>query len=107
LSDSTRLTGDDPDARFLTEMGLSTLEIARVAAIKARPDRKPRTGFDEVPRRFSEYKAYHKRMYAEVFGDAAAEAVFGYGPWLKSEQSRMVMEREQKRRLEKDGICKT
>jgi hypothetical protein len=115
MSSSTRLTGDDPDERFLTEMGLSTLEIARVAEIKARKNRKPRTGFDVVPRRFSEYKSYHKRMYAEVFGDAAAEAVFGRGPWLKAEQSRMSFERQIERGLRKrpsgetarDGICKT
>jgi len=79
-----RLTGQEPDERFLIEMGFSSVEISRVAAIKGRPRNHQglRSDIMPLPRLFSEYSGLHKRCYAEVFGDAAAEVIFGYGPWL-------------------------
>jgi hypothetical protein len=69
---------------FLIEMGFTSLEIARVQAIKNRKRNKQGTRNDicVVPKLFSDYNSVHKLCYAQVFGDAAAEAIFGIGPWL-------------------------
>ena len=81
-----RLTGQEPDEHFLAEMGFSSLEIARVQAIKSRPrsHQGMRSDILPVPRLFSQYNRLQKHCYSEVFGEAAAEAIFGKGPWLRS-----------------------
>lgn len=84
MSESTKLTGYEHRDEFLQEMGFTSVEIARVQAIRARPHGQGmQSDRGYVPRLFSEYKSWHKRMYAQVFGDVAAETIFGKGPWLR------------------------
>ena len=89
-----RLTGQEPDVDFLIQTGFSSIEIARISAIKSRPARQHQTSISVVPCLFSEYNGMHKACYAEVFGDEAAKLIFGDGPWLKSWQ-------REKRRMKK------
>ena len=82
-----KLTGDEHRDDFLIEMGFTSVEIAKVKALRARPHGQgKRNDRFVVPRLFSEYKDYHKTYYAEVFGDAAAEVIWGIGPWLSTER---------------------
>ena len=103
-----RLTGQEPNVEFLAEMGFSSLEIERVKAIRAR--RRERTRADilpSVPRLFSEYTLFDKRCYREVFGDAAAEAIFGYGPWLyRFNTTCKNGHPKTEENTRKDGLCK-
>ena len=91
---SNRLSGDEHKDEFLQAMGFSTLEIERIRAIRARPRDRGQQKTFELPRLYSEYKNWQKTCFAEVFGDAAAETIFGAGPWLKSERSRLSFERQ-------------
>jgi hypothetical protein len=81
--ESNRLTGCEHRDEFLQEMGFSALEIARVAAMRGRSrGQGSRVDIFALPKLFSRYNSFHKKCYVEVFGDAAAEAIFGFGPWL-------------------------
>ena len=84
-----RLTGNEHRDEFLIEMGFSTLEIARVKAVRDRPrGQGSRVDLFALPKLFGDYNSFHKRCYAEVFGDAAATVIFGRGPWLVSKENR-------------------
>ena len=63
--------------------GFSTVEIERVKAIKSRG---PSLYQDLVPlpRRFVDFSKSQKGLYAECFGEKAAEHFFGPGPWGKT-----------------------
>jgi hypothetical protein len=83
-----KLTGDEHRDDFLIEMGFTSVEIAKIQTIRLRPrtHQGRRSDVYPIPKLYSEYKAFHKRCFADVFGDGAAEAIFGIGPWLASER---------------------
>jgi hypothetical protein len=85
--DTNRLTGNEHKDDFLVEMGFSSVEIAKVQALRSRPrGQGQRNDRFVIPKLFSDYNSFHKSCYADVFGDAAAEVIFGRGPWLAKER---------------------
>jgi hypothetical protein len=79
----------------------SKAEYARLCEIKARPPeaRGFRHEYETVlPKRVSQYSQYQKFLYSQIFGEAATEVVFGYGPWLPSVRNRQIVERERARK---------
>jgi hypothetical protein len=72
-------------------------ELARLLAVKRRVTRP--TGYERelIPLDPADFSATQKRYYAEIHGDALALALFGHGTWLKSEQTRLSMERRRRR----------
>jgi hypothetical protein len=72
-------------------------ELARLLEIKRRPSRPASHEREIIPLEPCDFSPTQKRYYAEIHGDALAYALFGHGPWLKSEQTRMSTERRKKR----------
>jgi hypothetical protein len=81
----------------------SKVEYARLCAIKARPKSERGYGHEPcpLPKRVSQYSQSQKTFYAEIYGDAAAEIVFGVGPWLGRVRNATLAEQERKRRERK------
>lgn len=77
----------------------SQAQYARLQEIKARPAslREMDRTRNALPRDPADFSNAQRRAYAEVFGDALAEDLFGFGPWLSREQSRLSRERKNRR----------
>jgi hypothetical protein len=82
------LDGEEVRDAFLAEIGFTSQEIERVRAIRARPRSGNQGKRNDLPfylpRHFSEYTQTHKRLYAQCFGVAAAEIIWGKGNRLSN-----------------------
>jgi hypothetical protein len=72
-------------------------EFSRLLAVKRRVTRPTSYEREFIPLDPADFSATQKRYYAEIHGDALALALFGHGTWLKSEQTRLSMERRRRR----------
>ena len=94
-----RLTGQEPDVDFLMQMGFNAVELEKIRQIKhARPRSMQgrRNDIPVLPKKFSEYNYMQKCCYADVFGDVAAEVIWGRGPWMKTFRKARAEERRRK-----------
>lgn len=68
-----------------TACRFTNVEYARLAEIRSREPALRATHYElpRIPRRFSEFSDHQKWLYAQVIGDAEAEELFGFGPWLQ------------------------
>ena len=66
------------------EVRLTETEYLKLRAIRSRPA-EAHHGKEPIaiPLRPENFSGYHKTIYADLHGDAAAQELFGDGPWLK------------------------
>ena len=85
--------------------GLTEAERERLAAVKARPRDPASHGPHEheiLPRHLEDFSLTQKALHAEVVGDAEAERIFGFGPWLRTERTKKAVAQRRARREQKE-----
>ncbi len=68
-----------------TRCVLTNTEFAKLAEIRSRPPEERSYNHDIplLPKDFRKFSDHQKWLYSQVIGDAAAEELFGDGPWLQ------------------------